>query len=288
VKLILALVLAFQATLTVRTVLVALPVTVTDVRGDRVTGLTADRFRIYADGVLQPVTQFHHGAGPITLGLVVDHSTSMRDNLPGVTAALSAFAAVTHPDDQLFAIDFNERVSRPLAAPGTPFTSDARAIAAVVGSIPARGQTALYDAIIAGLDQAAAGRWDKRTLIVVSDGGDNASRHTHEDVQALALRSDVVIYAIGLRGTSDERSPRLLERLARDSGGVAYFPETRDVGKVLGDIVRDLREQYTLGFSPDSVEGGVHQVAVTAFTPAGRPLRVRTRAAYLGPEDLPR
>src|SRR3954466_10458368 len=112
----LGLTLALQVTLSVRTVVVALPVTVTDGNGVRVTGLTAADFHVYDDGRLQAVTVFHHGSGPIPLGLVVDHSSSMRDTLPAVTAALAAFGAVTNPEDELFVVDFNEHVSQPLSA----------------------------------------------------------------------------------------------------------------------------------------------------------------------------
>ena len=284
-KLIAAVLFALQATLTVRTVLVALPVTVTDRDGERVTELTQDRFQVYDEGTLQATTLFHHGTGPITLGLVVDHSTSMQDNLPAVAAALTAFSAITNPDDELFVVNFNERVTLPLDAVGARFTNDPRAIAGVVGAIPARGRTALYDGVLVGLERVAGGRWDKRSLIVVSDGGDNASVHAYADVEALARRSDAVIYAIGLRGASHERSPRILKQLAEDSGGVAYFPATpQDVSRVFNEIVRELREQYTIGFSPDAPGGGFHRVLVTAVTPEGHPLRVRTRAGYLAPD----
>jgi VWFA-related protein len=261
-------------------------VTVTDGRGRRVTGLNQGDFRVYEDGRLRPVTLFHHGAGPITLGLAVDHSGSMRDNIPGVTAALTAFGAITFPEDQLFVIGFNDRLSQPLAAQGRPFTNDAREIAAAIGSIPARGQTALYDAVVAGLERAKQGRWDKRTLVIVSDGGDNVSRHTGDEVEALARESDVVIYAIGLRGMSEEQSPRILRRLADNTGGAAYFPGRVDeIAGILREIVAELREQYTLGFSPDSANGVFHRIAVTATGPDGRALRVRTRAGYLVPVE---
>jgi Ca-activated chloride channel family protein len=284
----LVLVLLFQATLSVRTVLVVVPVTVTDARGHRVIGLTQDNFRVYEDGRPQPVTVFHHGEGPITLGLVVDHSYSMRDNLGGVTAAVAAFSSAARLDDEMFVVGFNERVSRPLAAGGEPFTNDARALAAAVRAIPALGQTALYDALIEGLDQLKQGRWDKRTLIVVSDGGDNASVSRYADVQALALQSQAVIYAIGLRGASAEQAPKILRRLCKDTGGVAYFPHsTDDVPDVLKQIVRDLREQYTLGFVPEhsSPAGAFRTLEVTASAADGGKLRVRTRAGYVVPDD---
>ena len=287
----LALVVALQATLSVRTVLVALPVTVTDGRGHRVVGLTQDNFRVLDDGRPQPVTVFHHGDGPVTLGLVVDHSQSMRGHLPGVTAAVAAFSTATYPGDELFVVGFNERVSRPLAEGGRLFTHDARVLAAAVGGIPARGQTALYDALIEGLRHLELGRWDKRTLIVVSDGGDNASVHRYADLLARARQSRAVIYAIGLRGASEEQAPRVLRRLAGDTGGVAYFPRSAgEIADVLTQIVRDLREQYTLGFAPEprTPAGVFRPIEVTASAPGAGRLRVRTRTGYIvpAPEDL--
>lgn len=282
-----ALALVAQATLSVRTVLVALPVTVTDARGHRVVGLTQDSFRIREDGREQPITVFHHGDGPITLGLVVDHSQSMRGNLPAVTAAVEAFSTVTQQGDELFVVGFNERVTRPLAVGGRLFTHDAHLLAAAVGAIRPIGMTALYDAIIDGLDQLTAGQWDKRTLIVVSDGGDNASVHQYAEVRARALRSEAVIYAIGLRGASAEQAPGVLRRLSADTGGAAYFPRSAgEVSDVLKEIVRDLREQYTIGFSPDSdaPPGAFRAVDVTATAPGVRNLRVRTRPGYVVPE----
>jgi len=281
-----ALVAVLQATLSVRTVLVAVPVTVTDARGQRVIGLAQDSFRVLEDGRPRPVTLFHHGDGPITLGLVIDHSQSMRGHLPGVTAAVRAFSSATYPGDELFVVGFNEHVSRPLGADGQPFTHDARVLAAAVGAIPARGRTALYDAVIAGLEQLAQGRWDTRTLIVVSDGGDNASVHGYADLRAMAWQSQAVIYTIGLRGASAEQAPRVLRRLATDTGGVAYFPSSTDeVAEVLTQIVRELREQYTLGFAPEpqSPPGAFRTIAVTASAPGGGPLRVRARAGYVVP-----
>jgi Ca-activated chloride channel homolog len=286
VKLILILLLSLQATLTVRTVLVALPVTVTTRGGERITGLTQENFRLYEDGKLQPITLFHHAPGPITLGLIVDHSGSMSDNLPGMTAALNAFSAATQADDELFVVQFNEYVAQPLRALGLDFTNDPRVLAGVTGNAPARGRTALYDGILVGLEQVVQGRRDKRALVVVSDGGDNVSTHTYADVQRLAARSEVVIYAIGLRGTSDERSPKVLKRLVEDTGGVAYFPSSpQGVTAALNDVIRDLREQYTLGFSPESSAGVFHNITVSAGRADGKALRVRTRSGYLDAMD---
>jgi Ca-activated chloride channel family protein len=277
-------VVALQATLSVRTVLVAVPVTVTDARGHRVIGLAQGNFRVLEDGRPQPVTVFHHGDGPITLGLVIDHSQSMRGHLPGVRAAVSAFSSATYPGDELFVVGFNEHVSRPLSAEGQPFTHDARVLAAAVGAIPARGRTALYDAVIAGLEQLTQGRWDTRALIVVSDGGDNASVHGYTDLRTIALQTGAVIYTIGLRGASEDQAPRALRRLARDTGGVAYFPgSTGEVSEVLTRVVRELRDQYTLGFVPEprSPPGAVRAIAVTVSAPGAGRLRVRTRSGYV-------
>lgn len=288
IRLLATLLLVLQGTtLSVRTELVALPVTVTDPRGRRVTGLTRDNFRIYEDGRSQPVSVFHHGDGPVTLGLIVDHSASMRPNFAAVIGALSAFARVRHADDEMFVVDFNDRVTLPLVD-GKPFTNNAGALRLALLAVPPDGKTALYDAVMEGLKHLKLGRWDKRTLIVVSDGGDNASQHTYSHVETLARQSDAVIYSIGLLGDSYEEEPKLLKRLSRDTGGVAYFPRAAsDVADVLNQIVGDLREQYTLGFVPEARRNGpaFRKLEVIASAPGLGRLRVRTRSGYLSPDD---
>jgi VWFA-related protein len=286
-----ALLLLLQAVISVHTELVAVPVIVTDARGQHVSQLTQDNFRVFEDGRPQPIAVFLHGDVPITLGLIVDRSQSMRPKTSALMTALSALLPAGRPDDELFAVDFNDAVSFTLAA-NRPFTSDARALEATLLSVRAEGRTALYDAVAEGLQHLQLGRAGKRALIVVSDGGDNASRLKYGDVLALARRSDAVIYAIGLLATSpaEEEDEGLLKRLCKDTGGVAYFPQTvADVATMSALVARDLREQYTLGFTPaQRTDGHVfRRIEVKVSAPGHGRIRVRTRSGYLAAGDKP-
>ena len=272
--------------ISVRTELVAVPVTVTDASGRPVSGLAEENFRIFEDGRPQPIAVFHRGEVPVTLGVIVDRSQSMRAKGAALVSALSAVLPLGRPDDELFAVVFNDRVS--LALPdGTLFTRDTAVLEGALAASRAEGRTALYDGVAEGLHHLQLGRAQKRALIVISDGGDNASALTYARVLDLARRSDAAIYAIGLLGASlveDEEDAGLLTRLCRDSGGMAFFPRTAgEVAAMSAQIARDIREQYTLGFTPGARtdEGAFHKIAVTVTSPDHRRLLVRTRAGYL-------
>jgi VWFA-related protein len=271
----------------VKTELVVLPVSVTDTNGNVVSGLTQKNFSVYEDGRLQKVSMFRQGDTPVTVGLIVDHSRSMGPKLPEVAAAVSAFAQSSNPQDEMFVVDFNDDVSVELMD-GRPFTNDPKVLAIAVSSVHARGQTALYDAIAEGLIHLQLAHWDKKALIVVSDGGDNASRQKFAQVLALAQQSQVLIYSIGLIGETEEVNPGVLRRLSKTTGGIAYFPEgTGTVKSISAQISRDLREQYTLGFAPEKADR-VHtfrklEVKVDAHG-HGR-IRVRTRTGYFISEE---
>jgi len=283
-----ALFLLLQAVIRVHTELVVVPVVVTDARGGHVGGLTQDNFQIYEDGRLRPTTAFNHGEGSITMGLIVDRSQSMRPKVRALQTVVSALLQVSRKDDELFAVDFNDRVSVELP-PAHPFTSDPTVLQAALLAVLPEGQTALYDGVAEGLRQMQSGHGQRRALVVISDGGDNVSRLKYADVLALARRSDAVIYAIGLLSESlavEDEDADLLKRLCKDTGGVAYFPRTADeIASTSKAIADDLREQYTLGFEPaersDPRAFRKIEVKVTAPAATGR-LRVRTRSGYLG------
>jgi VWFA-related protein len=278
------LLIAQQATFSVRTEMVVLPVTVTDARGQSVAGLTSDAFRVYDDGRLQPIALFRGGDVPLTVGLIVDYSQSMRSKRAAAHAAIEAFARSGNEDDELFIVGFSDRAElRPLPG-GKLFTSDPAELAAALAEGKPGGTTALYDAVAMGLRQLPLGRSDRKALIVVTDGGDNASTLKYGQVRDLARASQAVIYGIGLTGAElQEENPNNLKRLCKDSGGVARFPEaTSDVERVMMEIARDLRAQYTIGFTPTAPKSGetFHKVKVTVASPSGVKLRVRTRAGY--------
>jgi Ca-activated chloride channel homolog len=224
--------------------LVVLPVRVTGAHGDFVSGLTQEQFRVYEDGRPQQITLFQEEDTPVTVGLAVDRSRSMGPKLSGVAAAVSAFAQSSNPDDEMFVVDFSDNVSMQRPG-GQPFTSNPQELARAVSEVAAGGMTALYDAVAEGLNHLQLGRMDKKALVIVSDGGDNASKRKYADVLELARRSHAVIYAIGLVGTLDEEeNPNVLRRLCKDTGGLAFFPaEGESVSEISASIARDLRKQ---------------------------------------------
>jgi VWFA-related protein len=189
----------------------------------------------------------------------------------------------------MFVVDFSDSVSVELLG-GKPFTSDARILERAVSAVSTRGQTALYDAVAEGLKHLELGKLEKKALIVVSDGGDNASRHKYSDVLTLARQAHEVIYSIGLVGSSEEENPRALERLCKETGGIAFFPRAgQSISDIAKTIARDLREQYTLGYAPAKEISGssFRKIAVRVDVPDRGRLHVRTRTGYSAPTGKP-
>lgn len=288
-----ALFLLSQLVLSVRTELVAVPVTVTDADGNHVPDLAQEHFRVFEDGRLQPITLFHRGDIPVTIGLVVDRSQSMRGKGAALTAAVSTLLQSTRPDDELFAVTFHDSVALAQQG-GEVFTNNLGALAAAASAISAGGRTALYDGVAAGLRQLELGHSQRTALVVVSDGGDNASRHTYREILALARRSGAVIYGIGLMGTppaTEDEDGGLLSRLCRDTGGIAYFPRTVvETVAMSSQIGSELRNQYLIGFTPGGRGGRdpFRRITVRVAAPGRGTLGARTRAGYMAAPAAPR
>lgn len=272
-----------QAKIAVNVDLVLLPVKVTDARGAFVSGLKLEDFRVFENGQLQKLSVFEYGDTPVTVGLIVDHSRSMGGKLQDVVTAVYSFAHLSNPQDEMFVVDFNDDVLSELMK-GKAFSNDPRELEQAVTAVTARGRTALYDAVSEGLHHLQYGHLEKKALIIISDGGDNASHLKYSQVLAQARQSQALIYSVGLVGSNAaEENPGLLRRLCKDTGGIAYFPgEGESVANVSTEIARDLREQYTLGYIPQNIKRADAfrkiEVKVTA-TGHGR-LRVRTREGY--------
>jgi Ca-activated chloride channel family protein len=272
-----------QARIAVSVNLVVLPVKVTDGRGIFLPGLKLEDFRVYEDGELQTISVFEEGDTPVTVGLVVDHSRSMAPKLREVAAAVTGFAHSSNPQDEMFVVDFNDTVSIELMK-GKVFSSDAKELEGALNAVTALGRTALYDAVSEGFNHLQGGHWGKKALIIISDGGDNASHLKYSQLLAQARKSQSIVYSIGLVGSDEEEeNPRLLRRLCKDTGGIAYFPgKGESVGKVSLEIARDLREQYTLGYVPKQMKQsrGYRKTEVKVVaTDRGR-LHVRSRPGY--------
>jgi Ca-activated chloride channel family protein len=273
-----------QAKIAVTANLVLLPVKVTNPRGSFVSGLQLQDFRVYEDGKLQDLTVFEEGDTPVTVGLVVDHSRSMRSKLPDVVIAVSFFTHSSNPQDEMFVVDFNDAVSIELMK-GKAFSNNAKDLEEALTAVSARGRTALYDAVSEGLNHLHYGRWGKKALIVISDGGDNASLLKYSQVLVQARRSQALIYSIALLGASgEEENPKVLLKLCKDTGGVAYFPKLGErVADVSKEIARDLREQYTIGYVPRKMGSAdsFRKIEVKVVSPDRGKLHVRTRLGYL-------
>jgi Ca-activated chloride channel homolog len=280
-----------QAKIAVSANLVLLPVNVTDRRGTFVAGLKQQDFHVYEDRQLQELTVFEEGDTPVTVGLVVDHSRSMGPKLRDVIAAVSSFTHSSNPRDEMFVVDFNDDVLIELMK-GKAFSSDPKELEKALTAVTARGRTALYDAVSEGLNHIKYGHLGKTALILISDGGDNASHLKYSQVLAQARKSQTMIYAIGLVGADDEdENPGLLRRLCKDTGGIAYFPRKGEsVAKVSAEIARDLREQYSLGYAPQNLQrvDAFRKIEVKVSAQGRGSLRVRTRQGYsLGADKRP-
>jgi VWFA-related protein len=269
--------------------LVVLQVAVADRHGKPVTGLPREAFSVLEDRAPQAIQFFLNEDRPVAVGLVLDNSISMSAKRQDVIAAADAFARSSNREDQLFVVNFNEDVWFGLPD-GLPFTSDLDVLHNALLSIGARGRTALYDGISTALTHVNTSPLDQKVLILVSDGGDNQSRLDFKEVMEQALRSNVVIYTVGIFDEATRGSDRkVLERLAESSGGIAFFPANRhEVGNVLDEIARDIRHRYTIGYvsSNTRLDRAFRKIQVVATDPKSqRSLNVKVRSGYLSPAD---
>jgi len=217
----------------------------------------------------------------------VDNSGSMRPKRVEVISAALAFAHSSNPEDQMFLVNFNENVWFGLPV-GTPFANKVLPLERVLYKINADGMTALYDAVAAGLQHLQKGNRDKRVLIVLSDGADNASKRKLDQIMTMAKQSDAIIYTLGLFEEGDpDGNPRVLKRLAAATGGEAFLPESlKELIPICKQIAEDIRNQYTIVYTPANrnQNGAYRSIEVKAGAQQGRGgLRVRTRAGYFAP-----
>ena len=279
--------------------LVVLHATVLDKKGHIVDGLKVDDFKVYEDGAAQKLSVFSHADIPVSMGIVIDDSGSMREKRASVNAAALAFVKTSNPQDQVFVVNFNDVYY--LDTPGD-FASSIEDLKAALGKIDSRGGTALYDAVFASIDHLKLGNRDKKTILVITDGEDNASRYSFEELVRVAQKSNAVIYTIGLLGEEEpgglfkmgrgsHRGAKILEKLADSTGGKAYFPKSLgEVEETCVQIARDIRNQYTLAYYPTNTrkDGSFRTVRVDVTAPDNRTkLSVRTRPGYYAPKAGP-
>jgi len=265
-----------------RSEVVIVHVSVLDRKAQLVAGLPREAFSVFENGQPTTVSFFHNEDNPVTVGLVIDCSGSMQRKRDDVIAAGLAFARSSHPQDEMFTVNFNEQVWKGLP-PSTPFTTDFEQLRAALQRSTTRGQTALFDGVRTALTHLGEGHLQKKVLIVVSDGGDNASTTRFEDVLNAAQTVDAVVYAIGMYDDYDrDAKPELLRKLARATGGAAYFPKNpADATNILERIAREIRSGYTLGYVPAGGGEGYRAIRVEVRSPDGRKLSVRARTGYI-------
>jgi Ca-activated chloride channel family protein len=269
---------------TIRTTsrLVLLDVSVKDASGGFVSGLSQDNFKVYENGQPQPITQFANADIPVTVGIAVDESGSMRPKRAEVVTAALAFNQASNPMDEMFIVNFNERARRGLPD-NVLFSDNVQQLRLALYQGQPEGRTALYDALEMSLQHLEFGRRDKKALVVISDGGDNHSTHTLEDVTHDVLRSVATIYTVGLYDEDDpEKNEGVLKKLAQVSGGVFYHPQTlEDVVPICRQIAQDIRTRYTIGYVPSAEGKAERHIKVVASSPGHAKLVVRTRTSYV-------
>lgn len=263
--------------------LVLLDVSVRDPKGGFVSGLDQSAFTVLEDGKPQTITQFANQDVPVTIGLVVDNSGSMRPKKAEVITAGLVLVQASNPKDETFVVTFNDKVRRGLPEI-VPFTDDIQMLREALSKDDPAGRTSLYDAMVTALAQIDMGRRDKKTLILVSDGGDNASTHTLHEVIKGVQSSQVTIYTIGLFDEDDkDRNPDVLKNLANISGGVCFLPKKlSQVTDISRQIAKDIRTRYTIGYIPQHTEkAGARKIRVQVKSPTGEKLVARSRTEYL-------
>jgi len=269
------------ATFSTETRLVPLSVTVQDKSGHLVTNLTQSAFQVYENGVLQPLKVFKREDVPVSLGLIIDNSGSMRDKRAKVAAAALDLVKDSNPADEVFIVNFNDE-----AFLDAEFTNDTTKMEQALSKIDSRGGTAMRDAIRMSIDHLKEGaKRDKKVLLVVTDGNDNASIISLENLVKEAQNSGVLLYAIGLlteeERTEAKKAKRSLDALTEATGGEAFYPkELADVDRIAHQVAHDLRNQYSLAYSPinQKLDGSYRQIKVTINAP-GHPI-ARTRSGY--------
>jgi VWFA-related protein len=272
-----------------------LNVTVKDKGNRYLDGLDKDAFTVFENEQPQPIRFFMNEDAPVTIGLIIDNSGSMQPNRDLVLAAASAFAQTSNPQDDMFALAFNEEVHAALTTE-SPFTNNPVVLReALDHSVTTRGRTALYDAVSRGLEYVEQGSHDRKVLVVVTDGSDNASSESFEDVLSKTQSTNVILYAVALADPV-ETSPNWtrLRAFADVSGGALFHPgSVKQVNEVLQRIAVEIRHTYVMAYEPAAAApvAGMRHIRVAVRTPNNQKVSVRTRRGYVAtasdPHDQP-
>jgi Ca-activated chloride channel family protein len=266
---------------------VTLQATVMDQKRHLVTSLAPTNFEVYEDGQVQHITSFRREDIPVSIGIVVDNSGSMRTKRAAVTKAVVNLVQASNPNDEVFVVNFSDE---PFL--DQDFTNKVDLMREALDRVDSHGGTALYDAVIASADHLAkGGKRDKKVLLVVTDGDDNESRESLEQaVRTVQSEKGPTIYSIGILSAEDRKrtAKRALEALSAQTGGVAFFPkDLQEVDEISQEVARDIRNQYTITYKPSNprANGGYRQIKVVAREPGSKDqLVVRTRSGYFASE----
>ena len=267
-------------TFTSDTRLVVLPISVSDHSGKLVTNLPQKAFKVFENGAEQPIKIFKREDVPISLGIIIDNSGSMREKRQKVETASMDLVKASNPQDEVFIVNFNDD-----AWLDVPFTSDIKKLEDGVAKIDSRGGTAMRDAINLSMDYLKKEGKKKRVLLVITDGNDNASSISLEKLVNRAQQEEILIYSIGLLSEEEHReartAKRALDSLTRESGGMAFYPKSAaEVDEITLQVAHEIRNQYTIGYTPivAAMDGTFRQIKVTVTGP-GHPI-ARTRTGY--------
>lgn len=273
-------------TFSLDTKLVVLHASVLDKNNKLVTTLPQSAFKVYENNVEQPLKIFNREDVPVSMGIIIDNSGSMREKRPKVAAAALELIKASNPQDEVFIVDFND-----VAYLDAPFTNNIKKLEQVLDRIDTKGGTAMRDAISMSIDYAKeSGKRSKKVLLVITDGNDNTSNETLEQLVRKARQSEVLIYSIGLLNDEEPRegraAKRALKALAEASGGLDYYPKTlSEVENITPQIAHEIRNQYILAYSPlNAALDGTFR-AIKVIVPGH--LTVRVRNGYFATPAIP-
>ena len=266
--------------------LVVLPISVADKNGKLITNLTQQSFKVFENGAEQPIKLFKREDVPVSIGIIIDNSGSMRDKRQKVETASIDLVKASNPRDEVFIVNFNDE-----AYLDVEMTSDMKKLEEGVARIDSRGGTAMRDAISMSIDYLKdKGKKDKKVLLVVTDGADTASTGSLEKLIDKTRQGEVLVFAIGLLNEEERReakkAKRALDVITRESGGLSLYPkDLAEVDKIAQEVAHEIRNQYTIAYSPtiQSLDGSFRQIKVTVNGP-GRPI-ARTRTGYYATPD---
>src|SRR6185312_5791420 len=270
---------------------VTLHVSVLDKSGKLITNIPKSAFKVYEDNVEQPIKLFRREDVPVSMGILVDNSGSMNDKRTRVAAAALALAKASNPEDEVFIVNFNDDPYLDQS-----FTHDHKKLEEALARIDARGGTAMRNAISGAIDYMKTdAKLDKKVIVVVTDGNDNASGETTLEQLLRKVRdSGVLVYSIGLLSEEEPREARAAKRalnsLAETSAGAAYYPkDLAEVEKLTPEIAHEIRNQYTIVYSPlnDNLDGSFRKIKVE-LTGQYKGATVRAKNGYYATPVTPK